>query len=516
MSAQLDDLRDPFVAAEQAVDAGDFYTAIRIYEGLVEPGGEMLAGIINNLVPLYLKVRKPFAALQAAQALTFFAPRSVDAWMALANMRERFADWEGALQALHQVLDLDPMHEGAHQSRLFLLSSHAPAGAVRGYHQDWMDTLLGPLYRPFIGQVDRSVGKQLRVGYVSGDFRKHVMDRVLLPLLQYHSDSVKVFCYDTVDRPDDITDIMRACRVQWRILKGLDDQQAFDLIKADGIDILVDMSGITFGQRLKVFALRPAPIQVTTTGYLPTTGAKCFDWKIVDSTVGPSSDYTEPLWRVRNALCPHPLPGAPAVTPLPAKQNGFITFGSVNSYAKVTRECVDTWTEILQRVPNSRLVMVVAGCSEQATAIAVLRRFGPVQDRVMLTEWQTGHRFPNVFADLDIALNSFPYGGCMTSFDTLWQGTPIITLYGDRTVGRYASHYMASLKMPEFIAHDRDAYVRAAMRAAVNLDGLEQIRHTLRDQVRSHPIFNVPAWALSMEETYREMWKRYVRTSAAG
>lgn len=494
---------NPLAAAEQAVDKGDFLTAIRLYEELVQPGADMLGGIIHNLVPLYLKARRPALALRAAEALTFFAPKSVDAWMALAQMRERFADWEGALQALYQVLDLAPEHEGAHQSRLFILSAHAPQRDVRALHEDWFGSLKGT--RPPL--VDPDPRRPLRIGYISGDFRRHVMDRVILPLLQYRDRrAFEVFCYDTVAKRDATTDQMEGLADHWWDISKLDDLESWELIRRDGIDVLVDLSGLTFGQRLRLMARRPAPIQVTTTGYLPTTGTHCFDWKICDTTAGSQDEYTEPLWQLPNALCPTPLPGAPGITPSPYGRNGYITFGCVNSYSKVTREAIDAWTLILQRVPTARLVMVVAGCQEHEMAISVLRRFGPVQDRVLLTEWQTGHRFPVVFADIDIALNTHPYGGCMTSFDTLWQGAPIVCLEGDRTIGRYAAHYMHALGLHDFVAQDWEDYVDAAVSAAEAPSELKHIRYTMRDKITAHPMFNVQHWVQHMEDAYRAMW----------
>lgn len=508
MSAVLQE-QDPLTLAEHCVQQGDFIGAIKAYEGMIEPAGDALTGLIHNLVPLYLKARKPSLALRAAEALTFFAPRHVDAWMALAQMRERFADWEGALQAIHQVLSIDPEHEGAHQSRLFLLGSHGSPQDIRRYHEDWARTLL-PTHPLVTVSANRSLGKKLRIGYLSGDFRKHVMDRVIEPLLKFHNpDQFEIFCYDTVNRPDDVTARLRTNLVQWRILHELGDAEAADMIRQDGIDILVDLSGITFGQRLKVLAMRPAPIQLTTTGYLLTTGASCFDYKVCDSTAGPQSDFTEPLWRIPNALCMSSLEGAPPVGSLPYDRNGFITFGCVNSYAKVTRDAINAWIEVLRRVPTSRLVMVVAGCSEQETALAVLRRFGPVQDRVLLTEWATGAKFPTVFNDLDIAFNTHPYGGCATSFDTLWQGTPIVCMNGDRPTGRYAAHYMRSLDLHQFISRDWNDYIKVAVDCAHDVGNLRKIRRTLRTRIKEHHMFDVPSWVRQMENAYKLMWARY-------
>lgn len=505
---------DPLEAAEWYVRHDRFLEAIKCYEGMLEPAVDALGGLVHNLVPLYLKARRPALALRAAEALTFFAPQSTEAWMALAGMRERVGDWEGALQAVHQVLALNPMHEGAHQSRLFLLSAHAPQKDVRRYHEDTMRIILPATPKQYDEAhnvpVSKNLHRQIRVGYVSGDFRKHVMDRVIGPLLQYHTvNQFELFCYDTVNRPDAITAHLRTNLVQWRDISKLDDSQAADLIREDAIDILVDLSGITFGQRLRVFQNRPAPIQVTWAGYLPTTGAKCFTYKLCDETAGQQSDYTEPLWKLPNSLAPHPLPGSPSVGDLPALRNGYVTFGCVNSYAKVTRGAIDAWIEILRALPTARLVLVVAGASEEETALAVTRRFGPVQERVMLTEWQTGNNFPAIFADLDIALNTHPYGGCMTSFDTLWQGTPIVCKAGDRAIGRYAAHYQRALGLDQFIAADWKGYVECAVRAASDIPTLRHIRFTMRERIQGCSIFNVPKWVQTVESAYLGMWKRY-------
>lgn len=510
---------DLLAMAEWYVGQNRFTDAIGCYEAMLEPGGDAISGLIHNLVPLYLKTRRPALALRAAEALTFFSPKSTDAWMALANMRERFADWEGAMQAIHQVLQIQPEHEGAHQSRLFLLSSHAPQKDVRRYHEDAM-RLLAPLapdcnvnVHKFRGR-NKSVWRKLRIGYVSGDFRRHVMDRVIEPLIRLHNhDQFELFCYDTVDRPDAVTEHLRTNLVQWRVWKNRSDDDCADDVVRDQIDILVDLSGITFGQRLKVFAQRPAPIQITWAGYLPTTGTKCFNWKLCDATSGPQVDYTEPLWRLPNALALSPLPGSgDQVTPLPALRNGFITFGCVNSYAKVTRAAIDAWIEILRAIPTARLVLVVAGASEQETALTVLRRFGPVQDRILLTEWATGNQFPAVFADLDIALNTHPYGGCATSFDTLWQGTPIVCKWGDRAIGRYAAHFQQALGLEQFIADDWKGYVSCAVRAASDITTLQHIRSTMRDRIKQCPLFNVPMWVRSVEESYKGMWASYAQS----
>lgn len=501
---------DPIAAAEIAVKEERFVDAIRIYESLIEPAGPALAGLLHNLVPLYLKCRMPSAALRAAQAYTFFSPKSTEAWMQLGQLQERLGDWEAALGAVHRVLEIDPMHEGAHQSRLFILSSHAPQQDVRGYHESWASAMF-PVVPP--AKFDGVARKQLRIGYVSGDFRRHVMDRVIGPLLEYHNPQhFQIYCYDTVCRPDSITEKMRTNLVQWRECATLDDDAMCEMVRSDGCDILVDLSGITFGQRLGVFAKRPAPVQITWAGYLPTTGCSFFDWKLCDSTAGPQRDFTERLFRIPNALAMPPLPGAPPINDLPFHRNGYITFGCVNSYAKVTREAIDAWIEILRKIPDARLVMVVSGASEQETAIRVLRRFGPVQERVLLTEWATGSKFPTVFQDLDIALDTYPYGGCATSFDTLWQGTPIVCMEGDRPIGRYAAHFMKAVGLRDFICQDWEDYVHTAVSMAKMTRHLAIWREGMRDTIQNNPIFDTNRWVGIVEDAYRKMWNHYEQT----
>lgn len=505
MSAQLEE-QDPISLADEAIREGRWTDAIRSYESFVRPGGEAIAQVLHNLIPLYLKARMPSKALGAAEALSFFAPGWVKSWLALSDIRGKLGDWEGALRAVHRAIEVDPECKLAYQGRLFLLSSHATPQYMLSEAQEYAREFLDGQPQCVLPGTRKS--GRVRVGYVSGDFRTHVMDRLIEPLLAGHDRArVEVFAYDNTERKDAKSAEMRGYpHVTWREIHGKTDERVCELIVADEIDVLVDLSGITYGNRLEVFAARPGRKQVTWCGFLPTLGSeKVFDAKLVDGASGPQEMYTEKLVKLPTTLAFGPLPGAPEVSSLPYEKNGVITFGVTNGFHKVRSEAIDAWVKILESVPNSRLVIALNGASEHATAIAALRRFGPAQSRVFFAEWQMGAQFPKIFNDIDIALDTFPYGGCATSFDTMWQGVPIVCLDGDRPNGRYAAHFMKGVGAWWFVAKDVEGYVKNAVDAASRPDKLSSLRRDLRPAMKSSALFNIPAWIRAVEDAYLEM-----------
>lgn len=497
--------QDPLKLAESQFRSGNYLGAVRTYEEYIKPGGRAIVQVLHNLVPLYLKCRLPSRALHAAETMTYFAPGWIKSWLALSDTRSRLGDWEGALRALHQALEVDPESQEAHKGRLFILSAHGQPDFLRDETEAWAERYLGQIKQ--LPPAARWKHSKIRVGYVSADFRRHVMDRLIEPLLRLHDRSkFDIYAYDNTQKADVSSEAMHKIPgVFWRKAYGLSDEKLAQRIRLDEIDVLVDLNGLTFGNRLEVFARRPARVQATWCGYLPTLGADCFDWKLADSAAGLQAHYTEPLWLLPSVLAFGPLAGAPEVSPFPAARKGCITFGVTNGWHKVSSEAIAAWTEILQALPDSRLVLVVTGSAEQETAVGILRRFGPVQRQVLFAEWQMGDQFPAVFRDVDIALDTFPYGGCATSFDTMWQGVPIVCVEGDRPNGRYAAHFMRAAGHEEFVAQDTRGYIARAIHAARDLAALSRLRLGLRGRVRSCGLFDIEPWVRSVEKAYGGM-----------
>jgi predicted O-linked N-acetylglucosamine transferase (SPINDLY family) len=359
--------------------------------------------------------------------------------------------------------------------------------------------------------------RRLRIGYVSPDFRTHSVAFFAVPLLTHHDPAaVETYGYANVAHADATTAQLQSRCHHWRDVHAMPDDQLADRIRQDGIDILVDLAGHTAGNRLAVFARKPAPIQVTYLGYPNTTGLSTIDYRLTDALADPPGTteqwHTEKLVRLPEGfLCYAPPPNAPAVAPLPAATNGYITFGSFNNLAKVTPKVVELWARILKAIPGSRLEMKGRLLKEPETRERVLRQFdahGIGRERVDLV--------PNVpgmanhlayYHRLDLALDTFPYNGTTTTCEALWMGVPVITLAGRTHAGRVGVSLLTRVGLPELIAENEDDYVQRAVTLARDPERLAALRAGLRPRMTQSPLCDGPSFARHVEAAYREMWR---------
>ena len=350
-------------------------------------------------------------------------------------------------------------------------------------------------------------GRRLRVGYVSPDFRDHVVGRNLLPLIRSHGRSAfDVYCYAAVTRPDGLTDHFRAAST-WRDIAALDDDAAADLVRADGIDVLVDLTLHMAGGRLGLFARRPAPVQVTFGGYPGTTGLSAIGYRLTDPYLDPpgtDGDYAERSVRLPHSFwCYDPdamgVADAAEAGPPPAVGNGFVTFGCLNNYCKVHDGVRAAWARVLAAVPGSRLAVLAPAGSARSRARAA---FG---DRVTFLPFQSRADYLATYRGIDVCLDTFPYNGHTTSLDGLWMGVPTVTLVGRTVVGRAGWSQLSNLGLTELAAADVDGFVGAAVRLATDLPRLTELRRGLRGRMRRSPLTDVAAFARGVEAAYRRM-----------
>jgi predicted O-linked N-acetylglucosamine transferase (SPINDLY family) len=356
--------------------------------------------------------------------------------------------------------------------------------------------------------------RRLRIGYVSADFREHPVAYFLEPILASHDHrGFEVFCYADVPQPDAVTERLRGYADQWRSLVGLSDDQAAEAIRGDDVDILVDLAGHTGGNRLLVFARRPAPVQASYLGYLGTTGLAAIDYYITDALADPpgltEAHYQEQLVRLPECgFCYRPGP-APEVRPdLPARRSGRVTFGSLNTLAKVSEEVLALWARVLAAVPESRLVLRTgAGRRAEERARAALARHGIAPERLLL-HGQTATRFDylKLFHDVDVCLDPFPYNGVTTTCDSLWMGVPVVTLAGNTGVSRQGVRFLGSVGLDELIAATPEDYVRTATELAGDLARLEALRAGLRERVGRSPPTDATRFTRHLETAYRALW----------
>jgi len=344
-----------------------------------------------------------------------------------------------------------------------------------------------------------------------------------MPILTHHdSRQVETVCYAEVPAPDAITARFRSLAHGWRSTCGLSHTQLAELIRADAIDVLVDLAGHTAHNRLPVFAWKPAPVQVTYLGYPNTTGLAAIDYRLTDAITDPPGEpasHAEELWRLPGCFCCYtPFYQFPTPTPSPAHGAGSITFGSMHKLTKLNGPVLDLWCRLLQAVPSSRLLVcqntLVGGARDRLRRELVRRGIaaGRVELRHEFAPGPGGHLA--VYAEIDVLLDVFPWGAHATACEALWMGVPVLTLYGDRYAGRMASSMLTCLQLEELIARTPTEFVERGVRLAGDTARLAALRGALRGRMRASPLCDGATFTLRLEEAYRAMWVRWCAQSS--
>ena len=380
--------------------------------------------------------------------------------------------------------------------------------------------------RPLAKQVrayenTRDSERRLRVGYVSADFFTHPAAYFFEPLLAAHDrTNLEIFCYSAGARSDETTNRLREIAGAWRSIVGMNDETVARIIEADAIDILVDLSGHTAGNRLLVFARKPAPVQATYLGSLTTTGLTAIDYKLTDRFLTPDGTaerFSEELVRLPHCfVCYQPPHGAPPVAALPSSKGGRVTFGSFNNLTKVMPEVVALWSRILRALPETKIILkdrTLADPAQCARYLGLFAENGVEAGRVELLPRTTMADYLAVYDRVDIAFDPFPYNGCTTTCDALWMGVPVITLAGAMSYSRFGVSLLSNLGLDELIAATPDKYVEKAVALANDRKRLMVLRSELRSRMAASPLCDAKAFAKGIEEAYRRMWRRWCKSS---
>ena len=367
--------------------------------------------------------------------------------------------------------------------------------------------------------------RPLRVGYVSGDLRRHPVAFFVEPILRSHDRSqVTPVCYDTVGLEDDMNAHLRSLVPDWWKASGWSDEALAERIRADRIDILVDLAGHTARNRLLVFARKPAPIQVTGIGYVTTSGLETMDYRLTDALCDPGRGedryYSERLWRLETGFnCYAPPRGLPEPGSPPCFENSRLTFGCFNNLDKIAEPVIDTWSEILHDLPNARLLMKTKTLGEPAVREQLLAAFasrGIVAERLELRDWsETLAEHFAAYREVDISLDPFPYNGTTTTCESLMMGVPVVALRGGRHASRVSFSLLARLGLEGLTAQDSETYVERAVALASRPDALAKLRAGLRRRLATSPLCDAARYTRTLEAAYRGMWQRRCTAAAA-
>ena len=361
----------------------------------------------------------------------------------------------------------------------------------------------------------RDPARRLKLGYVSTDFREHAVSFFMGPLLAAHDRAaVEVFCYSGLRRPDAVTERFRASADGWRDVATLSDAELDAQIRADGIDLLVDLTMHSAHHRLLVFARQPAPVQVSWLAYPGATGLEAIDYRLTDRFMEPPSaednlSTERPIRLPDSWCCYEPIGEFPEVSDLPAQLAGHVTFGSLNNFCKINTAVQDCWARLLGAVPHSRLLIFSpAGDGRHA----LLRRFqahGIGADRIEWVDHGLRAEHLRLYQRIDICLDPFPCNGMTTTCHALWMGCPVITLPGAAPVSRASLSLLSTVGLPETIATSVDDYLRLASELAEDLPRLAGLRRTLRARMSASPLMDAPRFARNFEDACRAMWREW-------
>ena len=371
----------------------------------------------------------------------------------------------------------------------------------------------------------RTARRKLRIGYISPDFREHSVSYFLPPLLRhFDGEQFMVFCYAT-GRSDAVTERLRTRRVTWRDLRGRPPRTAARLIAEDKIDILVDLSGHSQDNALPIMAYRPAPVQVSGIGYTNTTGLRAIDYFLSDEICIPKGDtaaeagFVERILRLSHShLCYAPelirvMPEAGYEPPM--RKNGYVTFGSFNNFAKVTDETLLLWRGILESVRDSKLVIKGKIASIDAGINFAKKRFSMLSYDLARVEFRPySPDYLEQYRDIDIALDTAPYNGGLTTCEALYMGVPVISLRGRTHGSRFGASILTNAGGRELVAGNDINYVRRAVQLAETPKLLEAYHMGLRANMKRSPLMNIEGYMEELETAYQEIWENFCKSNS--
>lgn len=444
-------------------------------------------------------------------------PRESQAEVHLACLHHARGEHEESIERLRRAVAAEPTNAARHSQLLFYLQCHPDQdrATLLCEHRAWNArhaAALTAAAAPHTRAHDSE--RPLRIGYVSRLLNDSVVGWFFLILLENHDRARFKICVYSDAITDDFATRMRDKSDLWRDTRRMNDAAVAELVRADGIDILVDFAAHSVGNRLLTFARKPAPVQVTYLAYCATTGLDAMDYVLTDPRMDPpekgSAGYSErPIHLSECYWCYRPPIATPEAGPLPSLTSGYVTFGCLNNFCKVTSITLALWRRLLLTVPGSRLLLHSDAGSHRQRILDYFSGGGVACERISFVGYMSRAAYFATYQEIDVALDPFPFGGGATSCDALWMGVPMITLVGDRAVSRGSLTLLANLGLEEFAALSEDDYVRAAAALAGDLPRLANLRTSLRSLMQASPITDGPRFTRHLEAAYRTMWREW-------
>lgn len=520
-ASALINLGASLLAQHRHDEAGEFFRQGLAVEPTYGPAYNHLGQVLDEQGRLVEAVASYKKALETLAPMVMRGPSQrihlAQAHQSLCMDYGKLADYTEVVAQANAAMQVLPDDAELWERRLYAFSYHPDLSVddIFAEFVRWGDRFPAP--STDFTQHDRTPGRRLRVGYVSPDFRRHTSRFYFLPFFSNHDHSkVELFAYSNVRFEDHVTDKFKTVFDHWCDIREMTDAKAAARIQADGIDILVDGCNHMRDERLGVFVLKPAPIQVTWLGAAWTTGLKAIDYVLFDPYIAPPETIArEHIVRLPNCFVPYEfMTRTDDAKPPPCLKNGYITFGYSGRSERLNHRTFRVWGEILARLPTAKLVLDFRNFSDPHNQMhfrALMRQHGVDIDRVVL------RNSSNIFQglhDFDVLLDCFPHSGGTMLLDALWMGVPALTLAGRPPLGRIGTTFMMNLDLPQWVAYSEQEYVDKACALTADPAALADLRANLRQRMQNSPLMDGKGFARSVEWAYAAMWARFCRGEA--
>ena len=478
------------------------------------------ADALMNRGNALVRLRRLSEALTEFDRSLALQPGSTDALLNRGLALHLLGRHEQAIADFDRVLALQPGHAVAHSAKIFVLD-YRPDLTFERHQEERRAYCLAHARdlptRPMAFPNDRSPNRPLVLGYVSADFKRHSAAASFAPVLHHHrKDEFKIVCYSGVVAEDDTSRRFHGCADSWVRAWELSDDALAARIREDRVDILIDLSGHSYRNRLLVFARKPAPVQVTAWGHGGGTGLPMVDYQFTDPVHIPAE--ARPLFAERLVDLPccitfEPPPMAPPIQELPADRNGFVTFGSLNRSSKITASLLELWAGILASVPRSKLLLKDGGFDDprlRADLLATFSALGIGAERIVLRGYTPHQAHLSAYNEVDIVLDTFPQNGGITTWESLWMGAPVLAMLGNHASSRTSAAILGALGLDGWVARNEAGYAALAAERASDPQVLAQFRRGIRARIEASPAGNAERYTRAVEAAYRCMWKAWL------
>ncbi len=475
----------------------------------------------NSMAAIYGLHRAYHRARQHLVKALEIKPESAVAHFNLGILQCETGNLDQGCALLRKSIQLDPNKSMKYSALLFHLhyQSRLEKEFLYNKHREWNKKYAASLCERIKHRNSKVPNRRLKIAYISPDFHMHSVSVLFVGILKsHHRDQYEIFCYSDGEISDGMSVTLKKMADHWCDINHKSDAYVLQRIQEDEIDILVDLAGHTGDNRLQMMSYKPAPIQVTYLGYPNTTGLDAINYRLTDEWADPVEEkgqyYSEKLIRIPDGfLCFQPAVNIPDVAPAPFNKNGYITFGSFNNLQKINTQVISLWASVLNSVNNSRIVLKARGLDDDDARQRIFSEFSQLEvvaERITLLNYEEniGDHLVN-YSLIDIALETFPYNGTVTTCEALWMGVPVITLRGDMHISRVGESIMYQAGLPDLIAETSENYIKIATDISNNPELINHLRGNLRPHLAHSKLMDAKGFIGHLESIYRDMWHCY-------